>query len=165
MSRCVDHKQKKWWIIKVKKSDSSLNLNLIITFKDNRAGGHSQLLREIEDFAAEMDYRVSEIKDELGPLFGTDFPMTIAPRTLKSAKTYYWRFRAKNAQRKYARLVDPIFGSSIAKLHPDQSITLRGIENELLAINANLIVILSLKTALNDLSEARTRLSQSILVP
>lgn len=147
----------------MKKTDSSLNLNLIITFKDNKPGAHSQLLREIEEFAAEMDCRVSEIKEELGPLFGNDFPMTIAARSLKSAKTYYWRFRSRNAQRRYARLVDPIFGSAIAKLHPDQKITLRSIENELLAINANLIVILSLKSAISDLSEARTMLSQTVL--
>lgn len=132
-----------------------LNLNLIISFKDNRQGAHSQLLREIEDFVSAMDQRIGEIKAEMEPLFGEAFPITIAPRTLKSSRTYYWRYRAKDAQRKYARLSDPLFKPVIAGLHPDQIMTLKSVENEVLAINANLVVTHSLTTAITDLSDAR----------
>tara|TARA_R110001592_G_scaffold362557_1_gene677079 strand:+ start:18236 stop:18565 length:330 start_codon:yes stop_codon:yes gene_type:complete len=102
-----------------------------------------------------MDQRIGEIKAEMEPLFGEAFPITIAPRTLKSSRTYYWRYRAKDAQRKYARLSDPLFKPVIAGLHPDQIMTLKSVENEILAINANLVVTHSLTTAITDLSDAR----------
>ncbi|POP51573.1 hypothetical protein C0068_16690 [Zhongshania marina] len=144
----------------MKKGHSPLNLNLIISFKDNKERGHTQLLREIDDFAVELDDRVSEIKGEMEPLFGKDFPLSIYVRALKTTRTYFWRYRGKAAQRKYARLTDPIFQPVVASLHPDQLITLRSMESELLTINANLVVVHALKNALADIAQGRERLAE-----
>lgn len=142
----------------MKKGNSPLNLNLIISFKDNKEGVHARLLREIDDFAGELDERVSQIKGEIETLFGTDFPLSIYVRALKTTRTYFWRYRGKAAQRKYARLTDSIFKPVVTSLHPDQVITLRSIESELLTINANLLVIHALKNAIADIVEGRQRL-------
>ena len=50
-----------------------LNINLIIPFKDNKAGRLNLYRKEIEAFKEMLGQRVEELKEELVSVFGRGF--------------------------------------------------------------------------------------------
>ena len=81
-----------------------LNINLIIPFKDNKAGRLNLYRKEIEAFKEMLGQRVEELKEELVSLFGENFELTLAARSDGNSRKYYWRFKSSKRDRKYNRL-------------------------------------------------------------
>ncbi|EIF42846.1 hypothetical protein DOK_11716 [gamma proteobacterium BDW918] len=155
MDQCLQNA----WIKTVKSGQSPLNINLIISFKDNKREWRSRLDREIESQMLLIDERVREIKEEMIPVFGPDFEIAIFARANRAARSFTWRYRASTKNRKHARLCDPSFAEVLARLHPDQRITLRSIEVELLALNANLSILGAIKNASLEFDTSREELA------
>jgi len=150
----VDRNIQSRWISTVNLGQSPLNINLIISFKDNKRGWRSRLDREIEAHMILIEERVQEIKEEMIPIFGPDFEIGIFARANRAARSFTWRYRATSKNRKHARLCDPSFSEVWSRLHHDQRIVLRSIEQELLALNANLSILGAIKNASSEYDDS-----------
>lgn len=121
--------------------DSSLNINLIIPFKDNKEARRNLYRAEIGRFRAWLEERAAELRGDIEQLFGPEFELTIASRSDGSSKKFYWRFRSTKKDRKYVRLSTASIVEYLKTLNPDQVIKLKIVEEEIIYINANLRLV------------------------
>lgn len=129
---------------------SPLNINLIIPFKDNKGDRLRLYLLEIQRFDDGIKERVEELKGEVADMCGEDFALTIAARSDGNAKRYYWRFKSSKADRKYNRLVAESVSGYVSSLDNQVRIWLKGVEEELIYLNANLKVIKGMRDAVEQ---------------
>ena len=139
---------------------SPLNINLIIPFKDNKAGRLNLYRKEIEAFKEMLGQRVEELKEELVSLLGEDFELTLAARSDGNSRKYYWRFKSSKRDRKYNRLHAGSIVEYLRVFDDERKLRLKETEEELIYINANLKLIKgmldSIDQAVNEKAELRS---------
>ena len=139
---------------------SPLNINLIIPFKDNKAGRLNLYRKEIEVFKEMLGQRVEELKEELVSLFGENFELTLAARSDGNSRKYYWRFKSSKRDRKYNRLHADSIVEYLRVFDDERKLRLKETEEELIYINANLKLIKgmldSIDQAVNEKAELRS---------
>tara|TARA_A100001015_G_scaffold244980_1_gene280774 strand:- start:1397 stop:1831 length:435 start_codon:yes stop_codon:yes gene_type:complete len=139
---------------------SPLNINLIIPFKDNKAGRLNLYRKEIEVFKEMLGQRVEELKEELVSLFGENFELTLAARSDGNSRKYYWRFKSSKRDRKYNRLHAGSIVEYLRVFDDERKLRLKETEEELIYINANLKLIKgmldSIDQAVNEKAELRS---------
>ncbi|MAE91056.1 MAG: hypothetical protein CMI67_15975 [Pelagibaca sp.] len=137
-----------------------LNINLIIPFKDNKAGRLNLYRKEIEAFKEMLGQRVEELKEELVSLLGEDFELTLAARSDGNSRKYYWRFKSSKRDRKYNRLHADSIVEYLRVFDDERKLRLKETEEELIYINANLKLIKgmldSIDQAVNEKAELRS---------
>ena len=140
-------------------SNSPLNLNLIIPFKDNKGGSQKLYRNDLAKFCTELDLRVDDLKSGLAERFGAKLKVAISSRSDGGVKRYYWRFTSKSKKRTFNRLYDEVvfeyLGSNFDR---EEVISLKAVEEELIYINANLKVIKSIENAISKLEDESTKL-------
>jgi hypothetical protein len=120
---------------------SSLNINLIIPFKDNKGLKLTRYKNELGEFQELLTLRVEELKQEIDSLYGKKFILTIGARSDGNSKRYYWRFKARARDRKYTRLYAESVIEYLGDFNDDRKLRLKEIEQELIFINANFKMI------------------------
>ena len=128
----------------------SLNINLLIPFKDNKGARRNLYKIEIENFRAKLDGRASELGDDLVTLFGEDCEIAINSRSDGTTRKYYWRFRSSKRDRKYVRLSADSLKDYLRGLDPNQLIQLKGLEEELIYLNANLRLLKAMSESIDQ---------------
>ena len=119
---------------------SSLNLNLIIPFKDNRDAFTSYVL-SLDSFRDELEGEVVRCQSVLESLFSSNQKITIASRSSGSAKKYFWRLTGTGMNRSYSRLNDEHIKPVIETMNRNQLILLIEIEETLVYVNGNMKAI------------------------
>jgi hypothetical protein len=128
---------------------SPLILNLLLPFKDNKRK-LDLLYQDFEVYIDELVQAGEEVKESTLSSLGGNVPVTVAARGGRYGRKYFWRFRAKGANRKMARLSDSLFEDAIRSLHYEQRVGLLAAERELLAINANLEMLGVMKSVVDQ---------------
>jgi|TARA_R100000501_G_C2606296_1_gene102001 hypothetical protein len=116
----------------------SLNINLLIPFKDNSGARRNLYKAEIEKFRAQLDERASEIGDDLATIFGDSFELAISSRSDGTTRKYFWRFRSSKRDRKYVRLAAVSIQDYLRSLDHEEMRHLKILEEEIIYLNANL---------------------------
>jgi hypothetical protein len=142
--------------------DGSLNINLIIPFKDNK-GRLDLYENDIERFKLALGARTEELKSELNSLFCGNLELTIAARSDGSARKYYWRFTSAKRDRKYNRLTSKPVAEYIAGIDDRLRLRLREMESELIDINANLKLIKGISDAIHQSVTEKATLNASAI--
>ncbi|WP_444928300.1 hypothetical protein ACJJI4_24030 (plasmid) [Microbulbifer sp. TRSA002] len=137
---------------------SPLNINLIIPFKDNKAGRLNLHRNEIDWFKENLAIRVEDLKEELTSLFGEGFELTLAPRSDGNSRKYYWRFKSSKRDRKYNRLHTNTVVDYVRKFDEVRKLRLKEIEEELIYINAKLKLIKGILDSIDQSLEERAEL-------
>ncbi len=135
-------------------SNSPLNLNLIIPFKDNKESARKLYLGELIQFKESLEFRVSELKTKLVDRFGSELKISIAARSDGGVKRYYWRFTSKLKKRTFNRLCDhQVQAYLFSEFDRAAILSLKEIEEELIYINGNMKIAKSIETAINKFDE------------
>lgn len=142
---------------------SSLNINLIIPFKDNKAGRLNLYRKEIEVFKEMLGQRVEELKEELVSLFGENFELTLAARSDGNSRKYYWRFKSSKRDRKYNRLHAGSIVEYLRVFDDERKLRLKETEEELIYINANLKLIKGMLDSIDQAVDEKAELRSAII--
>lgn len=140
-----------------------LNINLIIPFKDNKAGRLNLYRREIEAFKEMLGQRVEELKEELVSLFGENFELTLAARSDGNSRKYYWRFKSSKRDRKYNRLHADSIVEYLRVFDDERKLRLKETEEELIYINANLKLIKGMLDSIDQAVDEKAELRSAII--
>lgn len=140
-----------------------LNINLIIPFKDNKAGGLNLYRKEIEAFKGMLGQRVEELREELVSLFGEDFELTLAVRSDGNSRKYYWRFKSSKRDRKYSRLHADSIVEYLRVFDDERKLRLKETEEELIYINANLKLIKGMLDSIDQSVDEKAELRSAII--
>ena len=140
-----------------------LNINLIIPFKDNKAGRLNLYRKEIEAFKEMLGQRVEELKEELVSLLGEDFELTLAARSDGNSRKYYWRFKSSKRDRKYNRLHADSIVEYLRVFDDERKIRLKETEEELIYINANLKLIKGMLDSIDQSVDEKAELRSAII--
>lgn len=141
----------------------SLNINLIIPFKDNKAGRLNLYRKEIEAFKEMLGQRVEELKEELVSLFGENFELTLAARSDGNSRKYYWRFKSSKRDRKYNRLHADSIVEYLRVFDDERKLRLKETEEELIYINANLKLIKGMLDSIDQAVDEKAELRSAII--
>lgn len=141
----------------------SLNINLIIPFKDNKAGRLNLYRKEIEAFKEMLGQRVEQLKEELVSLFGENFELTLAARSDGNSRKYYWRFKSSKRDRKYNRLHADSIVEYLRVFDDERKLRLKETEEELIYINANLKLIKGMLDSIDQAVDEKTELRSAII--
>jgi hypothetical protein len=142
---------------------SPLNINLIIPFKDNKAGRLNLYRKEIEAFKEMLGQRVEELKEELVSLFGENFELTLAARSDGNSRKYYWRFKSSKRDRKYNRLHAGSIVEYLRVFDDERKLRLKETEEELIYINANLKLIKGMLDSIDQAVDEKAELRSAII--
>lgn len=142
---------------------SPLNINLIIPFKDNKAGRLNLYRKEIEAFKEMLGQRVEELKEELVSLLGEDFELTLAARSDGNSRKYYWRFKSSKRDRKYNRLHADSIVEYLRVFDDERKLRLKETEEELIYINANLKLIKGMLDSIDQSVDEKAELRSAII--
>ena len=142
---------------------SPLNINLIIPFKDNKAGRLNLYRKEIEAFKEMLGQRVEELKEELVSLFGENFELTLAARSDGNSRKYYWRFKSSKRDRKYNRLHADSIVEYLRVFDDERKLRLKETEEELIYINANLKLIKGMLDSIDQAVDEKAELRSAII--
>lgn len=142
---------------------SPLNINLIIPFKDNKAGRLNLYRKEIEVFKEMLGQRVEELKEELVSLFGENFELTLAARSDGNSRKYYWRFKSSKRDRKYNRLHAGSIVEYLRVFDDKRKLRLKETEEELIYINANLKLIKGMLDSIDQAVDEKAELRSAII--
>ncbi|MBN56135.1 MAG: hypothetical protein CMI04_00370 [Oceanospirillaceae bacterium] len=142
---------------------SPLNINLIIPFKDNKAGRLNLYRKEIEVFKEMLGQRVEELKEELVSLFGENFELTLAARSDGNSRKYYWRFKSSKRDRKYNRLHAGSIVEYLRVFDDERKLRLKETEEELIYINANLKLIKGMLDSIDQAVDEKAELRSAII--
>lgn len=140
-----------------------LNINLIIPFKDNKAGRLNLYRKEIEAFKEMLGQRVEELKEELVSLFGEGFELTLAARSDGNSRKYYWRFKSSKRDRKYNRLHADSIVEYLRVFDDERKLRLKETEEELIYINANLKLIKGMLDSIDQSVDEKAELRSAII--
>ena len=140
-----------------------LNINLIIPFKDNKAGRLNLYRKEIEAFKEMLGQRVEELKEELVSLFGENFELTLAARLDGNSRKYYWRFKSSKRDRKYNRLHADSIVEYLRVFDDERKLRLKETEEELIYINANLKLIKGMLDSIDQAVDEKAELRSAII--
>lgn len=140
-----------------------LNINLIIPFKDNKAGRLNLYRKEIEAFKEMLGQRVEELKEELVSLFGENFELTLAARSDGNSRKYYWRFKSSKRDRKYNRLHADSIVEYLRVFDDERKLRLKETEEELIDINANLKLIKGMLDSIDQAVDEKAELRSAII--
>jgi hypothetical protein len=140
-----------------------LNINLIIPFKDNKAGRLKLYRKEIEAFKEMLGQRVEELKEELVSLFGENFELTLAARSDGNSRKYYWRFKSSKRDRKYNRLHADSIVEYLRVFDDERKLRLKETEEELIYINANLKLIKGMLDSIDQAVDEKAELRSAII--
>tara|TARA_B100000953_G_scaffold285476_1_gene266083 strand:+ start:217 stop:651 length:435 start_codon:yes stop_codon:yes gene_type:complete len=140
-----------------------LNINLIIPFKDNKAGRLNLYRKEIEAFKEMLGQRVEELKEELVSLLGEDFELTLAARSDGNSRKYYWRFKSSKRDRKYNRLHADSIVEYLRVFDDERKLRLKETEEELIYINANLKLIKGMLDSIDQAVDEKAELRSAII--
>ncbi len=140
-----------------------LNINLIIPFKDNKAGRLNLYRKEIEAFKEMLGQRVEELKEELVSLLGEDFELTLAARSDGNSRKYYWRFKSSKRDRKYNRLHADSIVEYLRAFDDERKLRLKETEEELIYINANLKLIKGMLDSIDQSVDEKAELRSAII--
>ncbi len=140
-----------------------LNINLIIPFKDNKAGRLNLYRKEIEAFKEMLGQRVEELKEELVSLFGENFELTLAARSDGNSRKYYWRFKSSKRDRKYNRLHADSLVEYLRVFDDERKLRLKETEEELIYINANLKLIKGMLDSIDQAVDEKAELRSAII--
>ncbi|GLQ31402.1 hypothetical protein O0V09_15125 [Dasania sp. GY-19] len=140
-----------------------LNINLIIPFKDNKAGRLNLYRKEIEAFKEMLGQRVEELKEELVSLLGEDFELTLAARSDGNSRKYYWRFKSSKRDRKYNRLHADSIVEYLRVFDDERKLRLKETEEELIYINANLKLIKGMLDSIDQSVDEKAELRSAII--
>lgn len=140
-----------------------LNINLIIPFKDNKAGRLNLYRKEIEAFKEMLGQRVEELKEELVSLFGENFELTLAARSDGNSRKYYWRFKSSKRDRKYNRLHSDSIVEYLRVFDDERKLRLKETEEELIYINANLKLIKGMLDSIDQAVDEKAELRSAII--
>ncbi|AIW17286.1 hypothetical protein VITU102760_21995 [Vibrio tubiashii] len=140
-----------------------LNINLIIPFKDNKAGRLNLYRKEIEAFKEMLGQRVEELKEELVSLFGENFELTLAARSDGNSRKYYWRFKSSKRDRKYNRLHADSIVEYLRVFDDERKLRLKETEEELIYINANLKLIKGMLDSIDQAVDEKAELRSAII--
>ncbi|WP_288370557.1 hypothetical protein [uncultured Marinobacter sp.] len=139
--------------------DDSLNINLLIPFKDNSGARRNLYKAEIEKFRAQLDARASEIGDDLATIFGDNFELAISSRSDGTTRKYFWRFRSSKRDRKYVRLAAVSIQDYLRSLDREEMRHLKVLEEEIIYLNANLRLLKAMADSIeqseNEIAELR----------
>ena len=141
----------------------SLNINLLIPFKDNKAGRLNLYRKEIEAFKEMLGQRVEELKEELVSLLGEDFELTLAARSDGNSRKYYWRFKSSKRDRKYNRLHADSIVEYLRVFDDERKLRLKETEEELIYINANLKLIKGMLDSIDQSVDEKAELRSAII--
>jgi len=137
----------------------SLNINLLIPFKDNSGARRNLYKAEIEKFRAQLDARASEIGDDLATIFGENFELAISSRSDGTTRKYFWRFRSSKRDRKYVRLAAVSIQDYLRSLDREEMRHLKVLEEEIIYLNANLRLLKAMADSIeqseNEIAELR----------
>ena len=137
----------------------SLNINLLIPFKDNSGARRNLYKAEIEKFRAQLDTRASEIGDDLATIFGDNFELAISSRSDGTTRKYFWRFRSSKRDRKYVRLAAVSIQDYLRSLDREEKRHLKVLEEEIIYLNANLRLLKAMADSIeqseNEIAELR----------
>ena len=137
----------------------SLNINLLIPFKDNSGARRNLYKAEIEKFRAQLDARASEIGDDLATIFGDNFELAISSRSDGTTRKYFWRFRSSKRDRKYVRLAAVSIQDYLRSLDREEIRHLKVLEEEIIYLNANLRLLKAMADSIeqseNEIAELR----------
>jgi hypothetical protein len=137
----------------------SLNINLLIPFKDNSGARRNLYKAEIEKFRAQLDARASEIGDDLATIFGDSFELAISSRSDGTTRKYFWRFRSSKRDRKYVRLAAVSIQDYLRSLDREEMRHLKVLEEEIIYLNANLRLLKAMADSIeqseNEIAELR----------
>ena len=137
----------------------SLNINLLIPFKDNSGARRNLYKAEIEKFRAQLDARASEIGDDLATIFGDNFELAISSRSDGTTRKYFWRFRSSKRDRKYVRLAAVSIQDYLRSLDREEMRHLKILEEEIIYLNANLRLLKAMADSIeqseNEIAELR----------
>lgn len=137
----------------------SLNINLLIPFKDNSGARRNLYKAEIEKFRAQLDTRASEIVDDLATIFGDNFELAISSRSDGTTRKYFWRFRSSKRDRKYVRLAAVSIQDYLRSLDREEMRHLKVLEEEIIYLNANLRLLKAMADSIeqseNEIAELR----------
>jgi|TARA_R110000851_G_scaffold216616_1_gene369583 hypothetical protein len=137
----------------------SLNINLLIPFKDNSGARRNLYKAEIEKFRAQLDARASEIGDDLATIFGDNFELAISSRSDGTTRKYFWRFRSSKRDRKYVRLAAVSIQDYLRSLDREEKRHLKVLEEEIIYLNANLRLLKAMADSIeqseNEIAELR----------
>ena len=140
-----------------------LNINLIIPFKDNKAGRLNLYRKEIEAFKEMLGQRVEELKEELVSLFGENFELTLAARSDGNSRKYYWRFKSSKRDRKYNRLHADSIVEYLRVFDDERKLRLKETEEELIYINANRKLIKGMLDSIDQAVDEKAELRSAII--
>ena len=140
-----------------------LNINLIIPFKDNKAGRLNLYRKEIEAFKEMLGQRVEELKEELVSLFGENFELTLAARSDGNSRKYYWRFKSSKRDRKYNSLHADSIVEYLRVFDDERKLRLKETEEELIYINANLKLIKGMLDSIDQAVDEKAELRSAII--
>ena len=140
-----------------------LNINLIIPFKDNKAGRLNLYRKEIEAFKEMLGQRVEELKEEMVSLFGENFELTLAARSDGNSRKYYWRFKSSKRDRKYNRLHADSIVEYLRVFDDERKLRLKETEEELIYINANLKLIKGMLDSIDQAVDEKAELRSAII--
>jgi len=130
-----------------------LNINLIIPFKDNKGLRLKLYVGDIKTFKLQLEERVDELRSELDSLFAGKCKLTIASRADGNAKKFFWRFRSRDADRKYHRVTAEPVMEYLSTVHDAQMLRVREQEMELIYINANLKLLKGMMDSIEQSAE------------
>ena len=137
----------------------TLNINLLIPFKDNSGARRNLYKAEIEKFRAQLDARASEIGDDLATIFGDNFELAISSRSDGTTRKYFWRFRSSKRDRKYVRLAAVSIQDYLRSLDREEMRHLKVLEEEIIYLNANLRLLKAMADSIeqseNEIAELR----------
>lgn len=135
-------------------SNSPLNLNLIIPFKDNKESARKLYLGELIAFRGDLEFRVNELKSKLIDRFGSELKISIAARSDGGVKRYYWRFTSKLKKRTFNRLCEPQVQAYLdSEFDRAAILNLKEIEEELIYINGNMKIAKSIESTIKKFDE------------
>ena len=137
----------------------SVNINLLIPFKDTSGARRNLYKAEIEKFRAQLDARASEIGDDLATIFGDNFELAISSRSDGTTRKYFWRFRSSKRDRKYVRLAAVSIQDYLRSLDREEKRHLKVLEEEIIYLNANLRLLKAMADSIeqseNEIAELR----------
>ena len=135
-------------------SNSPLNLNLIIPFKDNKEPRRKLYLRELVVFRQELELRGAELKVGFDENFKGKSKLSISSRSDGGVKRYYWRFTSNLKKRTFNRLSDPDLRDYLTLDFDREGILgLKKIEEELIYINGNMKMVRNIESTLDRFDE------------
>lgn len=121
--------------------DSPLNLNLILTFKDNSENGSNIILQNLATLEQNIIERASQLEAYKNSLFEDFTKLEIVIRNHRSTLTICWREKKPKNYRDYYRLNSNQLSDCIESIRGSKLEWLFEIEKEVLILNGNLKLI------------------------